>query len=239
MRELVERGLKTQGVLPGYIRLKRKAMSMHQKALEAKEESDRFLLLLDAFALAGGEENGAGHRVVTAPTNGSAGVIPALIYLLEEHFSISEEKIFEGLIAAACIGFVAKQNASISGAEVGCQGEIGVAASMGAALLVQVFGYSVMVMDHAAEIALEHNLGLTCDPIGGYVQIPCIERNAVGALDAYNAYLLASAEKEGQHKISYDEVLKVMLETGKDMSSKYKETSKGGLAKCKFRCISC
>jgi L-serine dehydratase len=155
-----------------------------------------------------------------------------VLYLLKHHFGTPSHKLYEGMLVAAAIGFIVKHNASISGAEVGCQGEIGVASAMGAALLSHINGYSVKVIENAAEIALEHHLGMTCDPIGGYVQIPCIERNAVGAVNAYNAYLLASAGDPHKQKIRLDEVVKAMLETGRDMSLKYKETAKGGLAVC-------
>ncbi|MBN1915154.1 MAG: L-serine ammonia-lyase [Parachlamydiales bacterium] len=237
MEHAVENGLKKEGLLPGPIRLHRKASTLYKMAQSSLLEiPDRFFVFLDAYALAASEENAAGNLIVTAPTSGSSGVIPALLYS-HKHYLKKENRILrEGLLASAAIGFVAKHNASISGAEVGCQGEIGVAASMGAAFLSKIAGCSIQVIENAAEIALEHNLGMTCDPIGGYVQIPCIERNAVGAIDAYNAYLLASTGDPKKHKLSFDQVVQVMLETGRDMSTKYKETSKGGLALCDIYC---
>lgn len=228
----VERGLNTEGLLPGPIKLARKAPVLYRRAAVRENKPDGFLILLNAYALAASEENAAGNKVVTAPTSGSAGVIPSVVYMMKHHFGIPVEIICDGLLVAAVIGFIAKHNASISGAEVGCQGEIGVASAMAAAFLASVNGHPMKVIENAAEIALEHHLGMTCDPIGGYVQIPCIERNAVGAVTAYNAYLLASAGDPSRHKITFDEVVEAMLETGKDMPLKYKETSRGGLAVC-------
>jgi L-serine dehydratase len=197
---------------------------------------DRFLILLNAYALAASEENAAGHRVVTAPTSGSSGIIPGVVHLLAKQMGVSRPSLREGLLVAAAIGGIVRHNASISGAEVGCQGEIGVASSMAAAMIAHIHGGEVGIVENAAEIALEHHLGLTCDPIGGFVQIPCIERNAVGAVHAYNAYLLASAGDPARQKIDFDAVVEVMLETGRDMSDRYKETALGGLAKCSIRC---
>jgi len=238
MEQSVEQGLNTEGVLPGPIGLSRKASTLFKRAqsLLAGDAPDRFLVCLNAYALATAEENAAGHRIVTAPTSGSAGVIPGILHLLRHHFSRSREALREGLLAAAAIGFIAKQNASIAGAEVGCQGEIGVASSMAAGLLAHVDGRPIEVIGNAAEIALEHHLGMTCDPVKGYVQIPCIERNAVGAVTAYNAYLLAAVGDPKKQKLGFDEVVKAMLETGRDMSTKYKETSRGGLAVCVTHC---
>lgn len=238
METCVERGLATEGVLPGPIGLSRKAPTLYRMAqsLLLGDIPDRFLISLDAYALAASEENAAGHTVVTAPTSGSAGVLPSILYLLKHHFNIRKEKLYEGLLAAAAVGFIVKHNASLSGAEVGCQGEIGVAASMGAAFLTRIDGRPIDVVENSAEIALEHHLGMTCDPVAGYVQIPCIERNAVAAVDAYNAYLLASAGNPKKQKLNFDQVVEAMLETGRDMSTKYKETSKGGLAICSITC---
>ncbi len=237
MEQSVTRGLSTEGFLPGPIRLQRKAPYLYNVAKSnILHVPDQFIVVLDSYALAAAEENAAGHKIVTAPTSGASGVIPAIVYLLKNDLSVNIKKIKEGLIVAAMIGFLAKHNASISGAEVGCQGEIGVAASMGAAMLTYVNGGSIDIIDISAEIALEHNLGMTCDPIRGYVQIPCIERNAVGTMDAYNAYLLASSGDPKKHKLNFDQVLKVMLEVGRDMCSKYKETSQGGLAVCEINC---
>jgi L-serine dehydratase len=237
MCEAVSRGINSNGVLPGPIKLSRKAPELYRRAARLdKDNPDRFLAFLNAYALAASEENAAGHKVVTAPTSGSAGVIPAVVYLLKHHFYMLNRELADGLLAAASIGFIAKHNASISGAEVGCQGEVGVASAMAAALVAYVNGHSARVVENAAEIALEHHLGMTCDPVDGYVQIPCIERNAVGAIDAYNAYLLASIGDPHKQKVTFDEVVKAMLETGRDMCDKYKETAKGGLAVCSITC---
>ena len=230
MENAVERGLSTEGVLPGPLKLERKACFLYKNIKKDKNQFDRFLLLLDAYALAAAEENSAGHLVVTAPTSGAAGVIPAILYFLKNHFKRDKKVLAKGLLAAAMIGFVTKHNASISGAEVGCQGEIGVAAAMGAAFLAHINDCSIDVIDNAAKIALKHFLGLTCDPVCGYVQIPCIERNAIAAVSAYNSYLLASVGDPEKQKLSFDQVVRVMLKTGRDMCIKYKETSKGGLA---------
>lgn len=233
MERSIERGIQTEGVLPGSLKLERRAFSLHEFALKSNGP-DSFLFFLNAYAIAASEENAAGHLVVTAPTSGACGVIPAIIMVLKRYFQIDNERLAEGLLSAAAIGFIAKHNASISGAEVGCQGEIGVAQAMAAALIAQVKGSSIEVIESAAEIALEHQLGLTCDPIKGYVQIPCIERNAQAASGAFNAYRLAISSPK--KKISFDQVVEVMLQTGRDMCLKYKETSKGGLALCKIDC---
>jgi L-serine dehydratase len=232
MENAVDRGLNTEGVLPGPLKLERKAYFLHKRIMDEKviNSFDRFLVLLDAYALAAAEENAAGHLVVTAPTSGAAGVIPGIVYLLKNHFKRDKKVLAKGLLAAAMIGFVAKHNASISGAEVGCQGEIGVASAMGAAFLAHINDCSIDVVDNAAKIALKHFLGLTCDPLCGYVQIPCIERNAIAAVSSYNSYLLASMGEPKKQKLSFDQVVRVMLKTGRDMCIKYKETSRGGLA---------
>ena len=232
MEDAVYRGLRTEGVLPGPIGLSRKAPFFSRRINEMHHVLDRSLIELNAFALAASEENAAGHKVVTAPTSGSAGIIPGIIYLLNRQQHFSRTKLHQGLLAAAAIGNIARFNASISGAEVGCQGEIGVASAMAAGLLACANGFPVEIIANAAEIALEHHLGLTCDPVGGYVQIPCIERNAVGAVTAYNAYLLASAGDPNQQKVTFDEVVQAMLQTGCAMSADYKETARGGLAVC-------
>ncbi|MFA7229983.1 MAG: L-serine ammonia-lyase [Victivallaceae bacterium] len=236
MKQTVSRGIETEGILPGTIRLQRKATAFYKRASSTNNAPDRFMALLDAFSLAAAEENAAGHIVVTAPTSGSAGVLPGIIFFLENYQRVSREKLRQGLLVAAAIGFIARHNASISGAEVGCQGEIGVASSMAAALLAYVNGYDMDVIECAAEIALEHHLGMTCDPVGGYVQIPCIERNAVGAVTAYNAYLLAALGDSKKQKVSFDEVVEAMLQTGREMSADLKETSRGGLAVCSLCC---
>jgi L-serine dehydratase len=163
-------------------------------------------------------------------------VLPGVIYLMKQHFEFTAEQFRDGMLAAAAIAFIAKHNASIAGAEVGCQGEIGVASSMAAALIANASGLPIKQVENAAEIALEHQLGTTCDPVGGYVQIPCIERNAVGAVHSLNAFILAEAGDPARQKVTFDEVVDAMMETGRDMCTKYKETSKGGLAVC---CVAC
>jgi L-serine dehydratase len=233
----IARGLKTEGILPGGLSVRRRASSLfHTLNTEAhNQESERLFDWLNVFAMAINEENAAGGRVVTAPTNGAAGIIPALIkyYCAFEGFSFkdteAEGKIGRFLLTAAGIGMLYKQRASLSGAEMGCQGEVGVACSMGAAGLCAVWGGTAAQIEHAAEIGMEHNLGLTCDPVGGLVQIPCIERNAIGAVKAANAARL-SLRDNGDHKVSLDQVIETMRQTGLDMSTKYKETSQGGLA---------
>lgn len=238
MEEAVERGIKSHDILPGPLKLMRRAPTIFKNLKTAKdiELPDRFFLLLDAYALAVAEENAAGKLVVTAPTSGACGVIPSVVYLLKNYFKMDKEIIVRGLLAAGMIGFIAKHNASISGAEVGCQGEIGVASAMAAAMLAHVHGRPISMIDNAAKIALKHFLGLTCDPIGGYVQIPCIERNAAAAVAAYNAYFLSSYGDPQKQKLLFDQVVEAMLKTGKDMCIKYKETSKGGLALSEAEC---
>ncbi|WP_245395480.1 L-serine ammonia-lyase [Anthocerotibacter panamensis] len=236
MHRAVRRGLRTKGTLPGFIKLERKAPLLYRKAQACANTSDSFLIFLNAYCLAASEENAAGHVVVTAPTSGASGVIPGVSYLLKEHYHHPKQKLREGLMAAAAVGFLVKHNASISGAEMGCMGEVGTAAAMAAAMLTHCAGYSIKAVEAAAEIAIEHHLGMTCDPIGGYVQIPCIERNAMGAVKAYNAYLLASSGDQILQKISLDQVIRVMRATGQDMSKKYKETSEAGLALSSTEC---
>jgi len=230
MLDAVDRGLNTTGFLPGPIKLARKAKIISDRSLFLNHPPSRFLMLLNSYAFAASEENAAGNRVVTAPTSGASGVIPAIVYILKHHHHVRLPLLRSGLLAAAAVGFIIKNNASISGAEVGCQGEVGSASAMAAAFLAHVKAFSISRMENAAEIALEHHLGLTCDPIGGYVQIPCIERNAVGAVTAYNAFLIAAVSNPHNHKIKLDQTIEAMAETGEDMSIKYKETSKGGLA---------
>lgn len=236
MQEAVHRGLKTDGLLPGPIKLHRKAMPLYTKAQQHSQSQDSFLIFLNAYCEAAAEENAAGNIVVTAPTSGSSGVIPGLAYLMKQHFYYDQQKLREGLLVAAAIGFLVKHNASISGAEMGCMGEIGTASAMGAAMLAYCAGCGIDVIEAAAEIAIEHHLGMTCDPIGGYVQIPCIERNAMGAVKAYNSFLLASSGKLAYQKVSLDSVIKAMKMTGDDMSKKYKETSEAGLALSSTEC---
>jgi L-serine dehydratase len=214
----------------------RKAPVLYRRARARAESPDRFLIFLNAYALAASEENAAGGLIVTAPTSGASGVLPAVAYMLKHHFQKTRRELRQGLLAAGAVGFLIKRHASISGAEVGCQGEVGAASAMAAAMLAYVNDCDVEIMANAAEIALEHHLGLTCDPVSGYVQIPCIERNAVGAVKAYNAYLLASAGDPARHKIDLDRVIKVMWETGRDMCARYKETSQGGLALSQPEC---
>ena len=232
MRRAVERGIRAEGMLPGTLGVYRKAAHLARKADTLDDPVNRFLGLLNAYAFAVSEENASGGIIITAPTCGAAGVLPAILTIMEGYLGFGPEAVRAGLLAAAAIGFLAKNNAGIAGAEVGCQGEIGVASAMGAAMLAQARGYSPQIVENAAEIALEHHLGLTCDPVGGYVQIPCIERNAMGALKAYNACLVASTEDVARHRVSLDSVIRAMAETGRDMNAKYKETAAGGLAVC-------
>ena len=231
MQECTLRGLTAEGLLPGGLKVRRRAPELHRRLLAASGGDPlRTIDWINLYAIAVNEENAAGGRVVTAPTNGAAGVIPAVAHYYK-HFapSPSEEGIFRYFLAAGAIGILYKENASISGAEVGCQGEVGVACSMAAGGLVAALGGSNEAIEHAAEIGMEHNLGMTCDPIGGLVQIPCIERNAFGAVKAVNAARMAMAE-EGGHKVTLDQVIRTMYQTGLDMRSHYKETSLGGLA---------
>ena len=231
MNGCIDRGLAQRGVLPGGLKVKRRAPDLWAE-IEGKplsNERERLFDWLNVYAMAVNEENAAGGRVVTAPTNGAAGVIPSVVRHCCGGDDGSPEKIRTFLITAAAIGMLYKQRASISGAEMGCQGEVGVACSMAAAGLAAAWGGTVRQIEHAAEIGMEHNLGLTCDPVGGLVQVPCIERNAIGAVKAANAARLA-LRSSGDHKVSLDQVIETMRQTGLDMSSKYKETSQGGLA---------
>ena len=236
MQEAVKNGLAEDGLLPGPIGLQRKAHTLYAHSRTVSNSHDRFLAALNAYTLAASEENAAGRKVVTAPTSGSAGVLPGIITLLHRHFKLDRDQLRKGLTAAGTIALVARHNASIAGAEVGCQGEVGVAAAMAAACLTHAQGGSFRQVENSAEIALEHHLGLTCDPVDGYVQIPCIERNAMGAVTAYNAYILATVGDPLRQKVSFDQVVEAMRITGKEMSSKYKETAKGGLAVCYVHC---
>lgn len=228
MRASVENGLENEGVLPGPLALARKAASYNIKA-KGYKASLRSRGLVFAYALAVSEENAAGGVIVTAPTCGSCGVIPAVLYLLEETRGFTEKRILRSLATAGLFGNIVKRNASISGAEVGCQGEIGVACAMAAAAASQLFGGSPAQIEYAAEMGLEHHLGMTCDPVCGLVQIPCIERNAYAAARALDANLYASFT-DGIHRVSFDRVVEVMKQTGHDIPSLYKETSEGGLA---------
>jgi L-serine dehydratase len=231
MRECVERGCDRDGVLPGGLRVRRRAAEL-RRGLEADGAADPLHVMdwVTLFALAVNEENAAGGRVVTAPTNGAAGIIPAVLHYYTRFVpSASDEGVVRFLLAAAAIGVLFKENASISGAEVGCQGEVGSACSMAAAGLAEALGGTPAQVENAAEIGMEHNLGLTCDPVGGLVQIPCIERNAVASIKAITAARLA-LRGDGVHAVSLDKVIKTMRETGADMQVKYKETARGGLA---------
>jgi len=234
MQACIERGCRTEGTLPGGFAVKRRAAGFAQAlARVSGEEARDPLLVMDwvnLYALAVNEENAAGGRVVTAPTNGAAGIIPAVLhYYVRFVAGAGDEGIVDFLLTAAAIGFLYKENASISGAEVGCQGEVGVACSMAAAALCAVLGGTPEQVENAAEIGMEHHLGLTCDPVGGLVQIPCIERNAIASVKAINAARMA-LRGDGTHHVSLDKVIKTMRETGADMMTKYKETARGGLA---------
>ncbi|TYT25680.1 L-serine ammonia-lyase [Luteimonas viscosa] len=234
MQSCVARGIRETGTLPGGLHVARRAPALHAE-LAAKPEAamrDPLTTLdwVNLYALAVNEENAAGGRVVTAPTNGAAGILPAVLHYYDRFCpSSNEQGIFDFMLTAAAVGILYKENASISGAEVGCQGEVGVACSMAAAGLTAALGGTPSQIENAAEIGMEHNLGLTCDPIGGLVQIPCIERNAMGAVKAINASRMA-LRGDGKHKVSLDKVIKTMRDTGRDMQDKYKETSRGGLA---------
>jgi L-serine dehydratase len=232
MVAIVKSGLNApDGVLPGPIKLQSKAATVYKRAMDDKFEADRGIGCLSAYALAGSEENGRGHLVVTAPTGGSAGVLPALVYGLGEGGrKLSQDQIRKGMLAAAAIGYLCKHNATLSAAEGGCQAEIGVASAMAAALIAAAYDASPRVLENAAESALEHHLGMTCDPVAGYVQVPCIERCAFGAVKAWTAWAIASNEIESRHRVDLDATITAMAQTAKDMNSKYKETSQAGLA---------
>ena len=236
MYDSVRRGLDSEGKLPGTLGVWRKAMAIFEQYKTNNFEVARLLGKINSYAFAVSEENASGGIIVTAPTCGAAGVIPALLYAMRNDMSLGDRALREGLLASAAVGMLCKHNAGIAGAEVGCQGEIGVASSMAAAMLAHARGYDATVVENAAEIALEHHLGLTCDPVGGYVQIPCIERNAMGAIKAYNAVLLATVEKGSQHKVSLDAAIMAMNEIGRNMNIKFKETSAGGLAVSVVEC---
>ena len=233
MVAIVKSGLNAPegGLLPGPIKLQSKAATVYKRAQNDKYQSDRGIGSLAAYALAGSEENGRGHLVVTAPTGGSAGVLPALVYGLGEGGrKLSQEQIRQGMLAAAAIGYLCKHNATLSAAEGGCQAEIGVASAMAAALIAAAYNAPPRVLENAAESALEHHLGMTCDPVAGYVQVPCIERCAFGAVKAWTAWAIASNEIASRHRIDLDATILAMAQTAKDMNSKYKETSQAGLA---------
>jgi L-serine dehydratase len=234
MHACIDRGLSREGPLPGGLKIKRRAKGLYEKAEAARRSSNRpgldAMNYVSAFAIAVNEENACGGRVVTAPTNGAAGVVPAVLRYYRD-FCIPYERsgVANYFLAATAIGGIIKRNASISGAEMGCQGEVGSAAAMAAAGLAAALGGSNEQIENAAEIALEHHLGMTCDPIGGLVQIPCIERNAFGAIKAINAASMA-LHGDGTHRVSLDQAIETLRQTGTDMQSKYRETSRGGLA---------
>ncbi|MBH9406495.1 L-serine ammonia-lyase [Pseudomonas aeruginosa] len=234
MQDCVEAGCRNEGIMPGGLKVRRRAAALHRQLCQRPEAGLRDALsVLDwvnLYALAVNEENASGGRVVTAPTNGAAGIIPAVLHYYARFIpGAADDGVVRFLLTAAAIGILYKENASISGAEVGCQGEVGVACSMAAGALCEVLGGSVQQVENAAEIGMEHNLGLTCDPVGGLVQVPCIERNAMASVKAINAARMA-LRGDGQHFISLDKVIRTMRQTGADMKSKYKETARGGLA---------
>ncbi|MDF2462162.1 MAG: L-serine ammonia-lyase [Ramlibacter sp.] len=234
MEDCVRRGCRNEGVMPGGLRVRRRAADMYRSLTSRPEAGLRDPLSVidwvNLYALAVNEENATGGRVVTAPTNGAAGIVPAVLHYYTRFVpGANEDGVVRFLLTSAAIGILYKQNASISGAEVGCQGEVGVACSMAAGGLAEVLGGTVAQVENAAEIGMEHNLGLTCDPVGGLVQVPCIERNAMGSVKAINAARIA-LQGDGSHFVSLDQVIKTMRETGADMMVKYKETSRGGLA---------
>jgi L-serine dehydratase len=241
MQACVEQGLQHEGILPGGLHVRRRAAKLHRSLQELNKPNVIGSTLsamewVNLFALAVNEENAAGGRMVTAPTNGAAGIIPAVLhYYMKFSDEVSEANVVNFFLGAAAVGILCKKNASISGAEVGCQGEVGSACAMAAAGLAEILGASPAQVENAAEIGLEHNLGLTCDPVGGLVQVPCIERNAIAAVKAINAAQMA-LRGDGQHFISLDRVIRTMRDTGADMHSKYKETSRGGLAVNAIEC---
>jgi L-serine dehydratase len=234
MQECVQRGCQQEGILPGGLEVRRRAADIYRQLQERSQPSSADSLSpmdwIDVYALSVNEENAAGSRVVTAPTNGAAGIIPAVMHYYHRFCDgANDEQMVRFLLTAGAIAMLFKENASLSGAEVGCQGEVGVACSMAAGALTEVMGGSVAQVEQAAEIGMEHNLGLTCDPVAGLVQVPCIERNAMASVAAVNASRLA-LHSDGKHRVSLDDAIKTMRETGADMSNKYKETSRGGLA---------
>ncbi|WP_280466485.1 L-serine ammonia-lyase [Nocardia brasiliensis] len=237
MRGCVERGMSSTGVLPGTLRVRRRAATLFDRLRAEAEDNDplRAMEWVTLYAMAVNEENAAGGRVVTAPTNGAAGIIPAVLHYIQQFVTDAEDSVVEFLLTAGAIGQLMKENASISGAEVGCQGEVGSACAMAAAGLAAVLGGTPAQIENAAEIGMEHNLGLTCDPIGGLVQIPCIERNGIAAVKAITAARMA-IRGDGHHHVSLDQVIQTMRATGADMLDKYKETSQGGLAVAVVEC---
>ncbi|PAU52516.1 L-serine ammonia-lyase [Pseudomonas sp. PIC25] len=241
MRECVDNGLSEEGILPGGLNVRRRAAKLHRSLQELGKpnvigSTMSAMEWVNLFALAVNEENAAGGRMVTAPTNGAAGIIPAVLhYYMKFNPDACDDDVVRFFLGAAAVGILCKKNASISGAEVGCQGEVGSACAMAAAGLAEVLGATPEQLENAAEIGLEHNLGLTCDPVGGLVQVPCIERNAIAAVKAINAAQMA-LRGDGEHFISLDRVIRTMRDTGADMHDKYKETSRGGLAVSAIEC---
>jgi L-serine dehydratase len=232
MINIVKAGLDAPaGTLPGPIKLKTKAGDVYKRALQDKFEREQGIGVVSAYALAGSEENARGHLVVTAPTGGSAGVMPAVVYALGEGGrKAPKDKISQGMLTAVGVGYLCKHNATLAAAEGGCQAEIGVASAMAAAMIAEVMGSPPQVVANAAESSLEHHLGMTCDPVAGFVQIPCIERCAYGAVKAWTGYMIASNEIPANRRVDFDSTVTAMALTAKDMNPKYKETSEGGLA---------
>jgi L-serine dehydratase len=232
MVNIVKAGLKApSATLPGPIKLATKAGDVYTRAMDDKYEKQRGVGVVAAYALAGSEENARGHLVVTAPTGGSAGVMPALVYAVGEGGrKLPQDKIRNGMLSAAAVGYLCKHNATLSGAEGGCQAEIGVASAMGAAFLAEAHDFPPQVVANAAESSLEHHLGMTCDPVAGYVQIPCIERCAFGAVKSWIGFMIASNEIPTNRRVDFDTTVTAMALTAREMNSKYKETSEGGLA---------
>ena len=231
MQKTIEAGIRTEGELPGGLHVKRRAPSLYRLGQRERDVMKKEHFLISAYAYASSEENAAGGRMVTAPTCGACGVLPAVLYYEKGFFGHTDQEMLDALATAGIIGQLLKTNASVSGAEAGCQAEVGSACSMAAAALCTLQKMSLEQTETAAEIAMEHCLGLTCDPVGGLVQIPCIERNAVGALRSYDAATLAEAVYDNR-RVSFDTVVKTMLQTGKDLAMGYRETSEGGLARC-------
>ena len=236
MKASIDAGLSTTGILPGGLGVQRKARFLLDQQRSGEAAPLRECRIISAYAYAVAEQNADNGTIVTAPTCGACGVLPAVLQYFQETQHADDSVILKGLATAGIIGSVTKRNASISGAECGCQAEIGTACAMAAAALAELYGLTLDQVEYAAEIAMEHSLGLTCDPICGLVQIPCIERNAVGAIKAYNACLLATCEKSSQHMVSLDAVIMAMNETGREMNAKFKETSEGGLAVSLVEC---
>lgn len=234
MTEAVERGISVSGVIPGTLKVPRRAQSFFRKARQNQSRTG-FVGRIFAYTLAVSEENGAGGRVVTAPTCGASGVIPGLLYAMKKEYKLSKDEILKSLAIAGIVGNIIKENATISGAEGGCQAEVGSACSMAAAMTCFLMGGTLDQIEYAAEVGLEHHLGLTCDPIGGYVQIPCIERNAVAATRALDAATY-SLYTDGKHSVSFDQVVETMKITGRDLKEEYRETSLGGLARLATEC---